>query len=85
MTFGDDGHRWREDEVAALPPDKARKLLLDDAREELAHQEWDVAYGILRELVWRFPETREAWRLLADVATRLGRIDEATAAAAHAS
>jgi hypothetical protein len=34
----------------------------------------------MRELVWRFPETREAWQLLANVAARLGRGDEAKAA-----
>jgi predicted Zn-dependent protease len=44
----------------------------------------EVAYQILRELVWRFPETLEAWRLLADVAARLGRSDEAKAAQQHA-
>ena len=80
VTFEDEGYRWREDEVEALPPKEACALLLKDAREEAEHQEWEVAYQILRELVWRFPETREAWRLLADMAARLGRSDEAKAA-----
>ncbi|HEY2747244.1 MAG TPA: hypothetical protein VGL86_21625 [Polyangia bacterium] len=44
-----------------------------------------VAYQILRELVWRFPETREAWQLLANVAARLGRTEEAKAAKSPAS
>jgi len=84
VTFEDEGYRWREDEIEALPPADACALLLTDAREETDHQEWEVAYQILRELVWRFPETREAWQLLATVATRLGRTDEAKAAEEHA-
>ena len=83
VTFEDEGYRWREDEVEALPPEEACALLMKDAREEAEHQEWEVAYQILRELVWRFPETGEAWRLLATVAGRLGRSDEAEAARQH--
>jgi predicted Zn-dependent protease len=80
MMFGDDGYRWREEEIETLPPKDACALLLTDAREEAEHQEWEVAYQILRELVWRFPETREAWQLLANVAGRLGHTDEAKVA-----
>ena len=61
-------------------PNDACTLLLTDARKESEHQEWEVAYQILRELVWRFPETREAWPLLANVAARVGRTEEAKAA-----
>ncbi|MCU1280952.1 MAG: hypothetical protein JWM53_4498 [bacterium] len=84
MTFEDEGYRWREDEIETLPPEDACALLLTDAREEAEHQQWEVAYQILRELVWRFPETREAWQLLANVAARLGRADEAKAAEQYA-
>ena len=84
VTFEDEGYRWREDEVETLAPKDACALLLTDAREETEHQEWEVAYQILRELVWRFPETREAWQLLANVAARLGRTEEAKAAEEHA-
>lgn len=55
MSFEDEGYRWREDEVEALPPADARALLLHDAREKAEHNEYEVAYQILRELVWRFP------------------------------
>ena len=80
VTFGDEGYRWREDEIETLAPNDACALLLTDAREEAEHQEWEVAYQILRVLVWRFPETRDAWQLLANVAARLGRAEEAKAA-----
>jgi len=84
VTFEDEGYRWREDEIETLSAEDACALLLTDAREEAEHQEWEVAYQILRELVWRFPETREAWQLLANVAARLGRAEEAKAAEQHA-
>ena len=80
IDFSDEGYRWREDEVEVLSPKEACALLLNDAREEVEHQEFEVAYQILRELVWRFPESREGWLLLANVASRLGRTEEAQAA-----
>ena len=85
IDFGDEGYRWREDEIEALPPAEALALLLNDAREENAHDEFEVAYQILRELVWRFPDSKDGWQLLATVAGRLGHADEATAAAARAA
>ena len=80
IDFSDEGYRWREDEVDALPAAEAHALLLADAREELEHNENEVAYQILRELVWRFPDGPDGWRLLADAAARLGKSDEAAAA-----
>jgi Flp pilus assembly protein TadD len=83
MNFEDEGYRWREDEVDALAPAEARALLLRDAREEAEHNEFEVAYQILRELVWRFPDCSEAWPLLSAMAAKLGNADEAKAAAAR--
>jgi predicted Zn-dependent protease len=85
LEFGDEGYRWRESEVESLPPAQARALLLNDAREEAEHHELEVAYQILRELVWRFPESNERWQLLAIVARRLGHLYEAKAAAARSA
>ena len=49
--FPDEGYRWREDEVDVLPSDQVRALLLHDAHEEAEHNEHEVAYQILPELL----------------------------------
>ena len=35
-------------------------------------EEWDSAYAIYRELIWRFPRNVEAWVGLHRVANQLG-------------
>jgi hypothetical protein len=75
--FEDEDYRWCEDVIEALSPAEARKFLMRDAREMIDHDEWEVAYGILRELVWRFPDEWEGWSLVSQMATRLGKNDEA--------
>lgn len=54
------------------------------ARELEARGEWDSAYGIYREMVWRFPSSGMAWDGLARAARHLGREDEAARASARA-
>ena len=80
IKFDDEGYRWREDEVEELSPADAASLLIADARDMLDHHEPGVAYEIVRELVWRSPNIREGWLLLAQAARSLNRIAEADAA-----
>jgi len=60
---------------------EAERLLLTDAQEMLDNSEWEIAYGIAREAVWRFPDSKPAWGILAVAAIKLGKVAEATEAA----
>ena len=48
-----------------------------------SQSEWDSAYGIYRELVWRFPISWSVWDGLARTAHRLGCEDERAVAELH--
>ncbi len=77
-------YRWNEDYTESLAPTALYAYLYSEAQEMVGQDEWDVAYGIWRELVCRFPERAEAWRGLESAARALGYLDESSMAQACA-
>lgn len=79
--FRDGGFRFDENVTASMREDEKRVYLLRKAMEEFSANEPEVAYQILRELVWQFPTaSSDAWGTLALCAHRLGLQSEAAAA-----
>lgn len=72
--------RWKEDEVDAMSAGEQVQFLLSEAGRFEAQEEWETAYGIYRELVWRFPIHEDLWRRFAEVAERVGKNGEAEVA-----
>ncbi len=79
--FGDAGYRWNDNITPDMCHEEQCNYLLSSAREAMSFSEWDVAYQILRELVWRSPRwNAEPWQLLSKCATRLEKKEEASRA-----
>jgi hypothetical protein len=76
----DIGYRWREDVTDQLDSLESHQLLHKDALKMEAQDELEVAYGIYRELVWRFPEDVDAWAGLVRTSGAFGRVEEAKVA-----
>ncbi len=77
-AFGDGGFRWNDNILADMCHLDQCLHFLESAKEEIDHNEWEIAYDILRELVWRAPTWRASpWRLLSECAIKMGRPEEA--------
>lgn len=82
--FGDAGYRWNDNILPDMSHEQQNEHLLSSAREAMSFSEWDVAYQILRELVWRAPRwDAEPWQLLSKSAEMLGKTDEASKASSN--
>lgn len=80
--FPDDGYTYNDQITRNMSDEDVRRYLLDSAIESRDQAEPEVEYGILRELVHRFPDwSHDAWTMLRDCARRLKKHDEARAAA----
>jgi hypothetical protein len=79
--FGDAGYRWNDNILPDMCHEEQCEHLLSSAREAMSFSEWDVAYQILRELVWRAPRwDAEPWHLLSKCGAMLGKMEEASKA-----
>jgi len=81
--FPDEGYRFNDN----ITPDMTDKSMNEslyyhaDDFMRVQHREPDIAYGILRELVWRSPCWKhEAWELPSKCATLRGQHEEAAKA-----
>ncbi len=81
----DHGYRWCEDQTARISAGEVHRLLREAADELEREHEWDSAYGVYRELLWRFPRESVHWRGLARLASRLGKEEEAALALERAA
>jgi len=81
----DHGYRWCEDQTARMPAGEVRRFLREAVDELEREHEWDSAYGVYRELIWRFPGESVHWRGLARLASRLGEEGEAALASERAA
>ncbi len=80
-TFTDDpGYRWQDDQTETMTPSEQYQFLVSEAVRMEQQDEWDCAYGIYRELVWRFPQDSRTWRGLEYTARQLRYEPEARAA-----
>ena len=75
----DDGYRWNDNLTEAMGGTELRDYLISEAFKYEAI-EWEVAYGIYRELVWRFPDDSNAWLGLSRSAQQMQRQSEAIVA-----
>jgi|GEM_PF-3173281 len=79
--FGDKGYRWDVNITHGMPDEARNESFLNSALEKIQLNELEVAYQILKELVWRSPCWRhEAWELLSQCATLCGQHEEAAKA-----
>lgn len=76
--------RWQENLTKSMDKVEMWKFLRHEARRMESQEEWELAYDIYRELVWRFPDRSDAWSNLARVATIMGFNDEARVATGYA-
>ena len=80
----DPGYRWNDNLTEDMSREEIKDYLVSEAFK-YESIEWEVAYGIYRELVWRFPELGGAWLGFANSARHMGRQLEANAAQKRAS
>lgn len=79
--FGDAGYRFNDNITEVMRADELARYLFAEAERMMSVNEAEVAYGILRELLWRYPyHSGIAWRLLATCAQEMGLDNEADAA-----
>jgi hypothetical protein len=85
-AFGDAGYRCDDNIVPDMSDEDRNQHFLSLVREAIPHSEWDVAYQILRELVWRSPYwAAEPWKLLSKCAAMLGKTEAASKASKNFS
>jgi hypothetical protein len=83
--FADEGYRFNDILTDSMSPEELHQYLLAEARTMQRVNEFEVAYQILRELVWRFPgSSPDGWELLSEISARIGKTDEAAAAQENA-
>lgn len=71
----DGGFRWREDVTEAMSGEQVEHFLWREAARMEQQEEWDSAYTIYRELVWRTGGSAPALRELARIADKIGLLD----------
>lgn len=83
--FRECDYSWNDDVTEEMSHEEIIPYLWEDAQEYYGQSEAEVAYGILRELLWREPEhSAEAWEMLADCARMIQIPEESEPAAANA-
>ena len=73
----DHGYRYNEDLTAAMATDEIWRYLSSEAERLAEVNEFEVSYGIYKELVWRFPRQSASWHGLARLAEKMGKASEA--------
>lgn len=80
----DSGYSWNETHTVGMSESQLRNYLFDEANECDCYDEFEVAYGIYREIVWRFPTLADGWIGLSKSAGKMGLEAESRLASAEA-
>jgi hypothetical protein len=80
MLRQDPQRRWNEQLTEQMEASVLQDYLLSAAQELAGQEEWESAYDVYRELVWRFPDELRGWRGLAQMAQIRGFAEEAAVA-----
>ena len=75
---------WNESLTEHMEGTTIHQYLLKASQELEGQDEWECAYGIFREMVWRFPNDAVAWQGLARTARAMRYDEEADVASLEA-